>query len=165
MSNKYDITSYNYHLSLKVNVMMWCIILFLIRPYVVTLLSVVNFRDSMGLINMVYVDRLSMSLSAFAALPVVLLVYALIKRRPDASDFVKRIWSNGRHLLAVTAMLHATIFSAPLWIDNDVKMNNVIWAQLILSIGVIAVVYSSQYIQDCFDDFPEKSDKEEGENK
>ena len=165
MPNKYDISSYNYHLSLKMNQTMWAIIIFLIRPYLVVIFSVVNRSDMMGLINMVYVDRLSMSLSAFSALPVVLLIFAFIQRKPDATDLVKRVWANGRHLLAITAALHAVILSSPLWIQTDAHMNNVMWAQLILSIGGFAVTYSSPYINDCFNDFPEDSASEKGGKK
>lgn len=145
--------------------MMWYIILFLMRPYLVVILSVTSRKDKMGLIDMVYVDKLSLSLSAYAALPVVLLLYAFLKRSPGASNFIKRIWSNGQHLLAATSMLHIIILSAPLFLQKVTQLNAVIWAQLVICMVIIVTVYRSRYIKDCFADFPEISDKKDGEDK
>ena len=163
MPNKYEISDYNSHLSLKVNAMMWCIILFLMRPFLVAVFSITNRKDRMGMINFVYDDKLSMSLSAYAALPVILLMYAFIKRSPGATDFVKRVWVNGQHLLATTAVLHIIIISAPLWMQNLTLLSNVAMLQVALSFLIIVMVYRTDYIKDCFNDFPELPENDDSQ--
>jgi len=48
-------------------------------------------RDRTGLIDLVYPDRLIMSVGALAGAPAAFLVYAWIKRKPDATPFVRYI--------------------------------------------------------------------------
>jgi len=154
MSKHYSIASYDKHLSLKVNGVMWLMFLFLLRPYVVGLMSVVNRSDKMQLINMVYSDQLSMSLSALSGIPVLLLLYAWARRAPGASSFVKKIWAKGSVLVVFSAVLNSAIVFFPLWLGTVRGISIYGWGQLFISLAVILIVYSSSYIKDCFADFP-----------
>jgi len=158
MSKNYSLSSYDKYLSLKVNGTMWLIILFLLRPFIVTLISVTNRTDKMMLINMIYPDRVALSLGAFAGVPVALLVYAWSKRVPDAPSFVRRVWIRGRELIAITTILNACIVFIPLWTGSVHKLTVFGWGQLAISLLIVVVVYRSEYIKDCFSDWP-KSDE------
>ncbi len=155
MSKPYSIASYDKHLSLKVNGVMWLMFAFLLRPYVVGLMSVVNRRDQTQLINMVYSDHISMSLSAFSGIPVLLLVYAWVRRSPGASSLVKKIWGNGVILVAGSAVLNAAIILSPLLFETMRKISVYGWGQLFICVVIIFTVYTNQYVRDCFADFPE----------
>ncbi len=154
MQNNYSISSYDKHLSLKVNSVMWLILLYLLRPYVVAILSLVNMKDRMQLINMFYSDALMLSLGAFAGIPAALLIYAWTRRTPGASSLVRRLWKRGRTLLAISAVLNACIVFAPLWLGTSHKITVYGWVQLLVSLLVVFVLYKSRYIKDCFSDFP-----------
>ena len=154
MPEHYSIADYDKHLSLKVNGVMWLIILFLLRPYVIGVMSIANRADQMQLINMIYSNHLSMSLSAFAGIPVLLVVYAWARRLPDASSFVRRTWGKGATLLAASAALNAAIVFSPLWLGTARKISVYGWGQLFICVVILFTLFSSKYIKDCFADFP-----------
>ncbi len=157
MPKYYPITSYDKYVSLKVSRSMWLMFLLLLSPYLVLFASITNRKDKMQLINMFYSDRLSMSLAAVAGIPAALLVYAWMKRNPEAPPFVRKVWRNGRLLLAISAALSALVVFVPLWLGAVYKVTLYGWGQFFISLLIVIVVYRSQYIKDCFSDWPEKN--------
>ena len=156
MPKGYPISSYDKNLCLKPNITMWLIAAFLLRPYVVSALSLVNKRDRMELINIFYSDKLALSLGAFAGIPAALLVYAWLKRSPEASGFIRRLWENGRVLLASSAILSAgIILFIPYLLETIHHVTVYDWAQLLISVAIVLILYTSSYIKDCFADFPD----------
>ena len=155
MSNKYSISSYNKDVCLKVNETMLIIFVFMLKPFVIALFSVVNRSDRMQLITMFYPDRGIMSLGAFAGIPVAFLIYAWIKRKPGATSFIRHLWKNGKSLIAASVILNACIILVPALLSTSYKMTISSWAQLLIYMLIIIIVYNSQYIKDCFSDFPE----------
>jgi len=160
MSKKFHpISSYDKYVSLKVSRTMWLTIIFLLRPYLILFASVTNRKDKMLLINIFYSDRLAMSLAAVAGIPAALLVYAWVKRNPDASSFVRQVWKRGRLLLVISAALSAFVVFVPLWLGTVHKVTEYGWGQFFISLLIVIVVYRSQYIKDCFSDWPEKQEE------
>jgi len=158
MSRYYSIEKYDKYLSLKFSPVMWLIVLFLLRPYIIFFASIANRSDRMMLINLFYSDKLPLSLGAFAGIPAALLVYAWTRRRPGAPDFVKRLWHKGRILLSVSALLNGAIVFVPLWLGVGHRITAYGWGQLAASLLILVVVYRSRYMRDCFADFPEGED-------
>jgi len=154
MPKHHPISAYDKNLCLKPDITIWLIFLFLSRAYVVLVLSLVNMRDRTGLIDFVYSDRLAMSLGALAGIPAVLLVYAWIKRRPGAGPFVRRVWKNGRELLAISVLLNIGVIFLPFWMGTVHAIYLGDWVQLAIALLIVIVVYASSYINDCFNDFP-----------
>lgn len=134
---------------------MWLIFLFLLRAYVVLILSIANMGDRTGLIDLVYPDRLMMSLSALAGVPAALLVYAWMKRNPGAPPHVRNIWGKGRAILAVSALLNICVIFFPAWMWTAHTTQPGDWVQFVIALMIVIVVYSSSYIRDCFNDFPD----------
>lgn len=156
MLNKYPISCYDKNICLKMNGTMWLILLYLLKSYFIALLSVVNISERMQLIDMFYSDRLMLSLGALAGIPAILVVYAWVKRVPGAPSLIRRFWIRGRALLAISAILHACIIFVPLWLGTAHKIEVSGWIQLFISLLIVFIFYRSQYIRDCFSDFPEK---------
>lgn len=154
MTKHYSIASYDKYLSLRVSGGMWLIFFFLLRPYIIGLMSVVNRNDRMQLIDMIYSSHLSMSLSALAGIPVILLIYGWSRRSPGASPFVQWIWRKGRILLAVSAAFNAVTVFIPLWLGAVNNISVYGWGQLFICVVILLTVYFDRYIRDCFADFP-----------
>jgi len=161
MAKHHAISCYDKNLCLKPNITIWLILLFLLRPYLVLILSIVNMRDRTGLIDLVYPDRLAMSLGALAGVPAAFLVYAWIKREPNTTTFVRNIWAKGRVILAVSALLNAIAILVPFWFGSVHRMPSGDWVQLSIALLILVVVYTSSYIRDCFNDFPRDEAPEE----
>ena len=79
---------YDTFLCLKISSGMWLVILYLLRPYI---LLISTFRMGRGggksegisvLRDMVYPDDFSLALGIFATVPVLILMYGWIKRKP-----------------------------------------------------------------------------------
>jgi len=155
MTTNRSIANYDKYLCLKPNPVMWLIFIFLMKPYIVAILSVVNRRDKTGLIDMVYSDRTALALGAVAAVPVALLVYALMKRKPGATQFVKSVWARGRMLLVVSALASVGVVFFPPLAGSARHLTDNAWIQIAIAAVIVVIVFRSSYIRDCFNDFPE----------
>ncbi len=155
MSKYHAISCYDKNLYLKPNATMWLIFLFLSRAYAIAILSIANRGDRTGLIDLFYPDRLTMSLGALAGIPAALLIYAWVKRKPGAPQYVRNTWRKGRALLVVSALLNACVVFVPFWMGTVHAIPAGSWAQLAVALLIVIAVYSSSYIRDCFNDFPD----------
>lgn len=162
MPKKYAISSYDKNVCLKLNGMMWLIFLFILKPYVIALSTVANSLFSitsssnrMPLITMFYPDKGTMLLNIIAGAPVVFLIFAWFKKKPDSPEFIRFIWKNGRNLIAISAILNVCIIISPLLFGAESNIMTSAWVQLLISVLIVIIVYNSSYIKDCFLDFPE----------
>jgi peptidoglycan biosynthesis protein MviN/MurJ (putative lipid II flippase) len=130
------------------------ILLFLLRPYIVLILSMVNMSDHTGLVDYVYPNKLAMSLGALAGIPAALLVYVWIKRKPGAPQAARKIWARGRAFLGASALLNACVQFVPFWIGAVHTMLPGDWLQFAVALLIVVLVNSSSYIRDFFNDFP-----------
>ncbi len=156
MAENYPLERYDKYLCLRMNETLWLILLFLLRPYLITIMSLVNRTDRTGLINMVYSDKMILWWAFLAGVPAIFVFYAWSRKRPGASSFVRKVWRRGRPLLAVSAIFNVAIVFAPLLMGH--RMSTAGWTQLVISIGIVVTLYSSSYIRDCFSDFPKEED-------
>ncbi len=160
MTKQYPFSAYDKYLCLKPDFSIWLVLAFLLRPYVVVLLSITNRRDTMGLINLVYSDRLAMILAAIAAIPAIFVVYAFIKRVPDAPDKVRRIWQHGRELLLGSSFLNILVVFLPLLTGLVRGVSMIGWAQFGVSVYIIYYLFTERRVRDTFADFPQPAESD-----
>ncbi|MEE8429253.1 MAG: DUF2919 family protein [Gammaproteobacteria bacterium] len=160
MANQYPFSAYDKYLCLKPDFSVWLVLVFLLRPYVVVLLSIANRKDHTGLINLVYSDRLAMILAAIAAIPAIFVVYAFIKRKPDAPDKVRRIWQHGRELLLGSSFLNVLVVFLPLLTGIAREISTVGWAQFGISAYIIYYLFTERRVRDTFADFPQPAESD-----
>lgn len=153
----YPISSFNKYICLKPNVLMAMITLYLLKPFLITASSVIYKGDSNSLIYIFYPNKLIISLEAASAIPVILLVFALSRRAPGASNIIKYIWRNGKTLIITTAFFQLCITSSPLWMSVSNIMTLTSWLQVFLYVLIITTTLFSTYMRDCFADFPQSN--------
>jgi len=163
-NQQYGFKDYDSYLCLKVSTGMWAVILFLFRPYVIIILSLVNRRDRMELINAVYTDRTGMMLGALAAIPVMVFIYAWIKRQPDASDHVRWIWHHGRGLLLLSAALNAGFIIATHLLSEATRFGFINSLQLLVCGVIFYYLLVSVRVNDTFADFPKELSDDSASN-
>ena len=161
VKNKYSFSDYDRQLCLKFNDTLWIILVFLLRPYLISIASLANRKDKMGVINFFYPDKTSLVMGILAGLPAALVIFAWMRKKPDAASVIRKIWHRGRELLAASALLNAMIVLVPYLIGRVHRIDAIGWVQLAVSVSIIPVVYFSAYIRDCFADYP-KEQPEEG---
>ena len=139
---------------LSLGTVAWVVILFLMRPYVVLLVSVTNRSNRMEFIDLVYPDRLWLAIDTVAAIPAVILAVVTFLRRPNAADSVKAIWKRGRTLLLGSAALNGVVAAAALALANSHNVSIVSPILLCLSAWSFWYLLVSKRMRDVFGDFP-----------
>ena len=164
MSKLYSFSDYDKYMSLKLDLEMWLIIVYFLRPFIMKVSTIQMGRgaksDSVsGLKDLVYPDDFGFFIAFLATIPVLILVFAYVKRKPDASGLVRKIWHNGRMLLVVTAALNVIIIFVPFLLDVTHSINMLGWGQLAIAVYILFYLYTIQRVKDTFADFP-KDDPE-----
>jgi len=154
---KYPFSAYDKYLNLRISPLMWMAILFLARPFVILIISITNRRDRMGILQMFNGDPALSFLGALAAIPVMLVVVAWIRRKPDASPLVRRIWTNGRSLLILASILNIAIMILPALTGSFSAINAAGGAETVVCILIIFYLARSERVKDTFGDFPKSS--------
>jgi len=160
MSNVYSFSDYDKYLSLKFSSELWLVILYFLRPYILMVSGIRMGRGSSGsegawgLKDMVYPDDFSLFIGVFATIPTLIVLFAWIKRKPGASDLVRKIWGDGVKILLVSAVLNVLIVFIPLFLGVSHKITTAGWAQLGLSLIIVWFLLSSRRVKDTFADFP-----------
>ena len=164
MSKLYSFSDYDKHMSLKLDLEMWLIIVYFLRPFILKVSTIQMGRgaksDSVsGLKDLVYPNDFGFFIAFLATIPVLILVFAYVKRKPGASGLVRKIWHNGRMLLVATAVLNLIIIFIPFLMDLTYRINMLGWAQLAIAVFILFYLYTTQRVKDTFVDFP-KDDPE-----
>jgi hypothetical protein len=166
MSRVYPFSAYDKDLSLKLDLNMWLIIVYFLRPFILKISTIqmgrggVKSESVKGLKELVYPDDFGFFLAFIATIPVLILMFSYAKRKPEAAEYVRTIWRNGRRLLVAAAVLNIVIIFIPYFADITHSINIYGWGQLAVAIGITAYLYSSTRVTDTFADFPKETEAE-----
>ena len=164
MSKLYSFSDYDKYMSLKLDLEVWLIIAYFLRPFILKISTIQMGRGAKsgsvsGLKDLVYPNDFGFFIAFLATIPVLILVFAYAKRKPGASGLVRKIWHNGSKLLVVTAVLNLIIIFIPFLMDLTYRINMLGWAQLAIAVFILFYLYTTQRVKDTFADFP-KDDPE-----
>jgi len=167
MSRVYPFSEYDKYLSLKLDFSTWLVIVYLLHPLVLKISTIQIGRggvktDSVrGFKDLVYPDQFSFFLAFIACIPVLILLFAYAKRKPEAPDLVRKIWCHGRGWLFAGAVLSAVTVFIPFIADLSHTVNVVGWARLAIAAGIIYYLATSQRLKDTFADFPAEDQEDQ----
>lgn len=159
MSKLYDFKDYDKYCSLKINFELWLIIAYFLRP-VILLISTIQMgrgpkSDSVsGLKDLVYPHDFGFFLAFLTMIPVALVIFAYMKRKPDAPDYIRILWRNGGKLLLLAAALNVVVVFVPFLIDMAYRINLIGWGQVAIAAYIIFYLMTSRRVRDTFADFP-----------
>lgn len=167
MSRVYPFSAYDKYMSLKLDSNMWLVIVYFLHPY---LLKISTFQmgrgpksDSVsGLKNLIYPDDFGFFLAFVASIPVLLLMVAYAKRKPDAAQWVRTIWRNGRNLMAIAAVLSVIVVFVPFLAELSHSIPVYGWGQLAVAAGILYYLFTSKRVADTFADFPADTETDPG---
>jgi len=161
MSEKYPFSAYDKYLTLKMSPGLWLIMVYLMMPYVVTIISVVKKRgDRMAIINMVYPDRSSLGISAVVSLVALGLIYAWARRSPVAPPHVRWIWHRGRIFLFSAILVNVLAIVAAFFNQDFYVVTYTIKLNLIVSALICVYLFTSPRVRDTFADYPHATQDE-----
>jgi len=166
MSRVYPFSAYDKYMSLKFDSNAWLVIGYLLHPLVLKISTFQMGRGSKsssvsGLKDLVYPDQFSFFLAFTACIPVLILLFVYVKRKPDSSDLVRRLWHSGRRWLFAAAALSAVTVFIPFVADLTHTVDVVGWARLAIAAGIIYYLATSLRLKDTFADFPAEGQEDQ----
>jgi hypothetical protein len=168
VSKVYSFSSYDKYFALKIDFYTWLIIVYFMRPLILKFSTIQLGRggvksDSVsGLRDLVYPNDFGIFLAVLVVIPVAVVIFAYAKRKPEASDLVRKLWRNGRNLLVAAAALDIVIIFVPLIVLESYSVNTAGWAQLAIDGGILGYLLTSKRVADTFADFPREEATEAG---
>ncbi len=149
----HDPSRYDEHLALKVPFTLWLVLAFLLRHL---LLLGITFMPTTGEEITVLRDLIR---PVYLAADLLVLPVAIVsaRRRPQAPDWMRRLWPVGRLLLTTSAMLYLALLGVHLAASGEPLVTAVDEAVLIsalLNLAVIAYLWRSALVRDLFREFP-----------
>ena len=170
MSKIYNFSDYDKYLSLKINFELWLIIAWFMRPVILKISTIQMGRgaksDSVsGLKDLVYPDDFGFFLAFVTMIPVVLVIFAYMKRKPDAPDYIRTLWRNCGKLLLLAAALNVVVVFVPFLFDLAYRINLIGWGQVAIAAYIIFYLMTSRRVRDTFADFPADTEADDGKKK
>lgn len=83
-----------------------------------------------------------------------LLIVAFAKRKPEASDLMRKLWRNGIGLMAVAAVLNILVVFLPVILGKAHTVHLYGWIQLGITALILGYLFRSQRLRDTFADYP-----------
>lgn len=139
---------------LKVSIRVYVVLIYILRGYLVWLMSVTNMRDRVGIIQWLYPEQSLFFLSLFSGLIGLFVVLILSLRRPNAPQWIKTIWPHCRSILIIALLFDYLInlvgyfqwqLFSPLWLT----------VQGTIVIFLILLCYNSDRMNINLREFPE----------
>ena len=170
MSKIYNFSDYDKYLSLKMNVDLWLIVAYFLRPVILKISTIQMGRgaksDSVsGLKDLVYPDDFGFFLAFLTIIPVLLVIFAYMKRKPDAPDYIRTLWRNCGKLLLLAAALNVVVVFVPFLFDMSYRINLLGWGQVAIAAYIIFYLMTSRRVRDTFADFPAETEADEAKKK
>jgi hypothetical protein len=150
---RYEPERYDDDLALKVPVALWLALAFLVRHL---LLLGITFLPTTGEEIRVLRDlvRPEYLLADLVALPVLLVA---VRRRPQAPDWMRRLWSAGRGLLTLSVLVHLALLARTLAVAGqplERALNEPTLIVALLDLAVLSYLWRSALLADLFRSFP-----------
>jgi len=159
MSKIYSFRDYDQYLCLKPPAEFWLIVVFFLRPFILKISTIQIGKGAKneavrGLFDVVYPEDFSFFLAVIATIPIVVIVIALAKRKPGATDLVKKIWRNGVKILMFAAVLNIVIVFLPLVLGKISSIHMLGWIEMAVTALIMGYLVKSKRLKETFADFP-----------
>jgi hypothetical protein len=157
MRLRYSLSDYDKHFCLKPPVPLWAALFFLSRavtlPFLLGLGGFAGIDQNTRVLFNGLLDWPTMVPSAIAAAVVI----ALVRRHPSASRPIRWVWSHGRVLLAVAALLDMllSILISPLRLGELGDRSALPLLTALIDLYLLVYVLAARRVRDVFADFPQ----------
>ncbi|MEW6984422.1 DUF2919 family protein [Colwelliaceae bacterium 6471] len=153
--SQYSLEDFDVFDCLKISKGIYLLLLFVLRGYIVWIMSVTNMNDRVGIIQWVYPVPALFYLSLLSGLVGIFVVLVLSLRRPDAAPWVRFCWRHCRTLLVITLIFDLIVSVLG---ELYLQMFSISWicAQTLLVIAFVAFCFNSKRFNINLREFPEK---------
>ncbi len=152
---KYSVQDFDSFDCLKLSKRFYLALLFILRGYIVWLMSVTNMRDKISFIQWIYPETSLFYLSLFSGTVGLFVLLVISLRRPDAYLWVRFSWQYSRVIIVLALLfdLLTHIVGYFYW-----QLSSIPWliAQALITVMLIVMCYSSERLKLNLNEFPQK---------
>jgi len=158
MARTYSPSSYDDHFCVKPPALLWLAVLYLSRALLLLVIYIVS-SISMSHANPQAVDMLRGTVSIYALIPSLVaapVLCALLTRGPSSPTLVRWIWSNGRTILSLAAILDCmvSIGSSGIIGGDVVNLSPGLLVLALFDVYFLVYILGTRRVRDAFADFP-----------
>lgn len=157
MPNKYrnySIEDFDKFDCVKLSKRFYLVLLFVLRGYIVWLMSVTNMKDRVATMQWIYPEMNLFFLSLLSGVIGLFVVLIISLRRPTAPQWVKTLWPHTRTLLVSALMfdLVVNLIAFFYW-----QLTSILWlfSQTLVAFTLVALCYKSKRMQINLIEFPQ----------
>ncbi len=152
---QYSIQDFDNYDCLKLSKRFYLALLFILRGYIVWLMSVTNMRDRVSIIQWVYPESSLFYLSLFSGLLGLFVLLIISLRRPDAHHWVQWSWQRSRMFIVLALLfdLLTHTIGCFYW-----QLSSIPWliGQAFITVTLIVMCYNSERLNLNLKEFPQK---------
>lgn len=151
---EYSINDFDKFDCLKLSKRFYLVLLFVLRGYLVWLISVTNMKDRVATMQWIYPETSLFFLSLISGGIGLFVVLIISLRRPDAPLWVIKVWPYCRTLMVVALLFDLIINSLGFFYW---QLTSITWliGQAIIVVALIAYCYSSKRMHINLIEFPQ----------
>ncbi|WP_371378737.1 DUF2919 family protein [Thalassotalea aquiviva] len=138
----YSLKDFDKYNCLKLSVSYYFLLAYLLKGYVVGLVSFSNFNDKLSVIRWFYPDSEAFYLSLVIGLPGWFFAYLLLQRRPEGSSIAKRFWPKVMLIATVLVSLNVAFSWGLYWWLELGDKSSLLGQSMI---GVVLLWYCKQH--------------------
>ncbi len=151
----YSVEDFDNYDCLKLSKRLYIVLIFILRGYLVWLMSVTNMRDRISIISWIYPETSLFYLSLVSGGIGLFVVLIISLRRPEAANWVQKSWKNCRTIL-MTALLFDLLTHVIGYLYWQLFSLEWIIIQSIISILLMYLCYTSERFKINLEEFPQK---------
>ena len=151
----YSVEDFDSYDCLKLSKRFYLVLIFILRGYIVWLMSVTNMRDRVGIISWIYPETSLFYLSLISGAIGLFVVLIISLRRPEAAYWVQLSWQHCRAILTVALLFDLLTHVIGYFYWQLFSLEWIIM-QTIISIALISLCYTSERFKINLEEFPQK---------
>ncbi len=151
----YSVGDFDSYDCLKLSKRLSLVLLYILRGYLVWLMSVTNMRDRVSIIAWIYPETSLFYLSLLSGAVGLFVILIISLRRPGAANWVQTCWRNCRIILVV-AILFDLLTHAFAYFYWQMISLDWIMLQAVISFTLIVLCYTSVRFKINLEEFPQK---------
>lgn len=152
---QYSVEDFDNYDCLKLSKRFYLVLLFVLRGYIVWLMSVTNMRDRISIISWIYPETSLFYLSLLSGMVGLFVVLIISLRRPEASNWIQISWLHSRKLL-IAALLFDLLTHCISFLYWELISIEWIIMQVIITMTLIFLCYNSDRFAINLTEFPQK---------
>ncbi|MBL4823505.1 MAG: DUF2919 domain-containing protein [Colwellia sp.] len=158
-SNKYQhysVADFDSYDCLKLSKRFYLVLLFVLRGYLVWLLSVTNMRDRISIISWVYPETSLFYLSLVSGTVGLFVLLMISLRRPEAANWIQFSWQHSRKFLIAALLFDLCTHGLGFFYWQLISVEWLIM-QVFITVTLIVLCYNSERVTINLTEFPQKT--------